>query len=118
MRLAAVAGVHSRPWSDPRPGAQVARGALVHLHAQVENGTQCPLTMTYASIPVLRRAAPAIADAWVPRCSRCDYDPRDAAARREARRADRHGDDRAAGRVGRPQQSHARGGRRAAAPFG
>jgi len=78
MRLAAVAGVHSRPWSDPRPGAQAARAALVHLHAQAENGTQCPLTMTYASIPVLRRAAPAIADAWVPKALACDYDPRDA----------------------------------------
>ncbi len=55
MRLATVAGVHCRPWRDPRPGAQAARGALVHLHAQAENGTQCPLTMTYASIP---RAAP------------------------------------------------------------
>ena len=39
------------PWTDPGPGAQVARGAMVHLHAQVENGTQCPLTMTYASVP-------------------------------------------------------------------
>ena len=61
MRLAVAAGVHSRPWTDPRPGAQAARGALVHLHAQAENGTQCPLTMTYASVPVLRRAPAAIA---------------------------------------------------------
>ena len=29
---------------------------LYLLHAQVENGTQCPLTMTYAGVPVLRAA--------------------------------------------------------------
>ena len=82
MRLAVAAGVHCRPWVDPRPGAQVARGALVHLHAQVENGTQCPLTMTYASIPVLRHAAsalPAIAADWMPKVLARDYDPRDVA---------------------------------------
>src|SRR5580765_652673 len=26
MRLATAAGVHCSPWTDPRPGAQVARG--------------------------------------------------------------------------------------------
>jgi putative acyl-CoA dehydrogenase len=77
MRLATVTGVHSRPWSDSRPGAQAARGALVHLHAQAENGTQCPLTMTYASIPVLRRGAGPIAAEWVPKALARDYDPRD-----------------------------------------
>ena len=80
MRLATEAGVHSAPWSDPRPGAQVARGAMVHLHAQTENGTQCPLTMTYASVPVLRRAAsvlPSIATDWLPKILARGHDPRD-----------------------------------------
>ena len=36
---------------------RVARAAHVLLHGQVENGTQCPLTMTFASFPVLARAA-------------------------------------------------------------
>ena len=79
MRLATAAGVHCRPWTDARPGAQVARGAMVHLHAQVENGTQCPLTMTYASVPVLRRAAaalPQIARDWLPKILARDYDAR------------------------------------------
>src|SRR5690242_9224584 len=69
MRLATAAGIHCNPWIDPRPGAQVARGAMVHLHAQVENGTQCPLTMTFASVPALRRAASAtspIERDWLP----------------------------------------------------
>jgi putative acyl-CoA dehydrogenase len=79
MRLATAAGVHCAPWVDPRPGAQVARGAMVLLHAQVENGTQCPLTMTYASVPVLRRAAaavPMLDRDWLPKILARTYDPR------------------------------------------
>jgi len=76
MRLATAAGVHCNPWLDPRPGAQVARAALVHLHAQAENGTQCPLTMTYACVPVLRRASGVAAD-WLPKILVRDYDPRE-----------------------------------------
>jgi putative acyl-CoA dehydrogenase len=75
MRLATAAGVHCNPWLDPRPGAQVARAALVYLHAQAENGTQCPLTMTYASLPVLRRYAAF--DDWLPKVLVRDYDPRE-----------------------------------------
>ena len=70
MRLAMSAGEHCAPWRTPRPGAQVARAAMYYLHAQVENGTQCPLTMTYASVPVLTRHAatlPDAADVWLPR---------------------------------------------------
>ena len=80
MRLATAEGIHCLPWSDPCAGAQVARGARVHLHAQVENGTQCPLTMTYASVPVLRQAAaalPQLEHDWLPRVLTRDYDPRD-----------------------------------------
>ncbi len=79
MRLATTAGVHCLPWNDARPGAQVARGAMVHLHAQVENGTQCPLTMTYASVPALRRAAAALPQLerdWLPKILARDYDTR------------------------------------------
>ena len=79
MAIATAAGVHSRPWTDPGPGAQAVRGAMVHLHAQVENGTQCPLTMTYASVPVLRRAAtalPALERDWLPKILAREYDPR------------------------------------------
>jgi putative acyl-CoA dehydrogenase len=76
MRLATTMGLHCLPWVDERPGAHVARGAMVMLQAQVESGTQCPLTMTFASVPVLRQAAPAIRDAWLPRVLSRDYDPR------------------------------------------
>jgi putative acyl-CoA dehydrogenase len=78
LRLATAAGEHCAPWSEPRTGAQVARAATVVLHAQVESGTQCPLTMTYASVPVLRRAAaglPLLHD-WLPKILARDHDPR------------------------------------------
>src|SRR5262245_52097315 len=79
MRLATSAGEHCAPWVAPGPGAQVARAAMYFLHAQVENGTQCPLTMTYASVPVLVRHAasmPALRDVWLSRVLAADYDPR------------------------------------------
>jgi len=49
------AGVHALPFSDPQPGAMVARCAAYLLHAQLESGSLCPVTMTFASIPVLQR---------------------------------------------------------------
>jgi putative acyl-CoA dehydrogenase len=79
MRMAAQAGEHSAPWTEPRKGAQVARAAMYFLHAQVENGTQCPLTMTFASVPVLWRhaaAMPALREVWMRRVLARDYDPR------------------------------------------
>ena len=80
MGLAAAEGEHCAPWSAPMPGAQVVRAAKYHLHAQVENGTQCPLTMTFASFPVLARAAsalPSVAHDWIPRLLQRDYDSRE-----------------------------------------
>jgi putative acyl-CoA dehydrogenase len=79
MRLATEAGEHCAPWRTPQPGAHAARAASYYLHAQVENGTQCPLTMTYASVPVLARHAPrlpAIGDTWLPRVLADEYHPR------------------------------------------
>jgi putative acyl-CoA dehydrogenase len=52
-------GLHALPFMAPRPGAQAARAAGYFLHAQVEAGSLCPTTMTYASIPVLS-AEPAL----------------------------------------------------------
>ena len=75
MALLIGAGAHSAPWADPRRGAQVARAAAYLLFGQVENGAQCPVTMTYASVPALRRA-PRIAAKWLPKILSRDYDPR------------------------------------------
>jgi putative acyl-CoA dehydrogenase len=70
---------HCSPWTEPRAGAQVARAAAYLMHAEVENGTQCPLTMTYAAFPVLRRhqhSLPWLAQSWIPRVLARDYDSR------------------------------------------
>ena len=48
-------GLHALPYSDPQPGAMAARCAGYFLHAQLESGSLCPLTMTFASIAVLQR---------------------------------------------------------------
>ena len=79
MAAAMREGEHCAPWSEPRAGAQVARAAAYFMHAEVENGTQCPLTMTYAALPVLRRCAPSLpwlAQSWLPKMLARDYDPR------------------------------------------
>jgi putative acyl-CoA dehydrogenase len=76
MALAIEHGVPSFGWrQSDQPGAHVARAALMYLHGQADQGTCCPLTMTYASVPVLRHA-PAIAAEWLPRVTSRQYDPR------------------------------------------
>jgi putative acyl-CoA dehydrogenase len=47
--------LHALPWSQARPGAHVARTAAYYLQAQVEAGSLCPVTMTFAAIPLLQQ---------------------------------------------------------------
>ena len=68
-------GLPSLPWSEPRPGAQVARAAMSYLHSQAEAGSGCPLTMTYASVPVIK-LQPELAAIWLPKILSTEYDPR------------------------------------------
>ena len=68
-------GIAAGPWAEPAAGAHVRRAAHFILFAQVEDGTLCPATMTYASVPALRRD-PALAERWLPRVVAPDYDPR------------------------------------------
>ena len=75
MRTAIEHGVTGLSWTDPRPGAHVARAALSYLHYQVEPGSSCPLTMTHAAVPVLRRE-PALAE-WADKAAAPVYDPRE-----------------------------------------
>lgn len=75
MAAAIEHGVAGLSWHDPRPGAHVARAALSYLHHQVEPGTSCPLTMTHASVPVLRHA-PALRE-WMRKAAAPRYDGRD-----------------------------------------
>jgi putative acyl-CoA dehydrogenase len=73
MDLAVGQGLHSAPWATPGAGAHVARAAGVCLMCQVEAGVQCPVTMTYGSVPALRRK-PEIAAEWLPRIFSKAYD--------------------------------------------
>ncbi|WP_093555225.1 isovaleryl-CoA dehydrogenase [Pseudoduganella namucuonensis] len=74
MRLLIENGAHSSAW-DGAPGAQVARAAKYLLFGQVENGSQCPVTMTYAAVAALRHA-PRLAARWLPKILSREYDPR------------------------------------------
>src|SRR5947209_9474287 len=55
MRVAIGHGLHSLPWREPRPGAHAARAAAFYVWSQVEGGHGCPVSMTYAAVPALRR---------------------------------------------------------------
>lgn len=74
MRTAVEHGIPSLPWTDPQPGAHVARAGLMYLHNQAEAGTSCPLTMTFASVPALLHQ-PELAARWLPKVTARVYDP-------------------------------------------
>lgn len=75
MSTAVEHGIPSLPWTDPQPGAHVARAAMSYLHSQAEAGSGCPLTMTFASVPALR-VQPDLAARWLPKILVREYDPR------------------------------------------
>ena len=56
MDVAVTHGLHAAPWSDPRPGAHVARAAGFYAWSQNEAGHGCPISMTYSIVPALRAA--------------------------------------------------------------
>lgn len=58
--------VHNLAWEEEaRKGAFVARAARFILHAQVEAGTLCPITMTHAATPLLQQALPRMFHDWL-----------------------------------------------------
>lgn len=75
MSTAIQNGLHSSPWTEPRPGAHVARAARNYLHTQVDAGHGCPITMTFAAVPSLR-TSPELARLWEPKITARIYDPR------------------------------------------
>ena len=57
--------IHNLPWIEAaREGSFVARAARFVLHAQVEAGTLCPITMTFAATPLLQQMLPAVFADW------------------------------------------------------
>ncbi len=69
-------GLHALPWMQPQPGAHVARAAGYFMQSQVEAGSLCPTTMTFASIPVLQNEPKLFAMLKAKLFSR-EHDPRD-----------------------------------------
>ena len=74
MHVAIAHGLHALPWREQRPGAHVARAAAFYVWSQVEGGHGCPVSMTYAAVPALRKA-PGLAAHWEPLMTSLDYDP-------------------------------------------
>jgi putative acyl-CoA dehydrogenase len=73
MDTAVRHGLHAAPWRDDRPGAHVARAAKFHAWIQAEAGHGCPVSMTYAVVPALRRS-PKLAAGFEPLLASRTYD--------------------------------------------
>jgi putative acyl-CoA dehydrogenase len=75
LRLGVEHEHHSLPWTTPRAGAHVVRAALNMLRSQLDEGTNCPITMTFAVVPSLN-LQPELAAEWLPRILANEYDER------------------------------------------
>ena len=74
MALAIEHDMHAGPWSNPRVGSHVVRLAKYYLYHQVESGSCCPITMTFACAPVIADT-PSVGAEWMPRVLSNEYDP-------------------------------------------
>jgi putative acyl-CoA dehydrogenase len=84
MRTSVANRLHCLPWqsdtassnsgSTRRPGAHVARAALMMLTSQNEAGHTCPISMTFSAVAALS-AEPELAAEWEPRILSSTYDP-------------------------------------------
>ncbi|MGR2739380.1 acyl-CoA dehydrogenase family protein [Billgrantia sp. Q4P2] len=75
MRLALEGGWHAVAWQEEGRGGHQAHVAALYLLTQAEPGFCCPVTMTHAAMPVLRRS-PAVEAEWAPGLLAHAYDPR------------------------------------------
>ncbi|HXI87778.1 MAG TPA: acyl-CoA dehydrogenase family protein, partial [Parvularculaceae bacterium] len=74
MELGLSAGVSAAAWRE-KEGGHVLHSALLYLMGQADGGVCCPMSMTYAVVPALRRE-PKIAAEWEPRVTTEAYDRR------------------------------------------
>ncbi|WP_425828175.1 acyl-CoA dehydrogenase family protein [Streptomyces fractus] len=74
MRATVAAGAAGSAWADARPGAHVARAGTFMLATMLEQGHMCPVSMTYAVVPALRRT-PELAKVYEPLLTSDVYDP-------------------------------------------
>ncbi len=77
MALAFRHRIHAVAWTrdSGQRGGHVAHAAMGYLLTQAEAGVLCPVAMTYAAVPALRRQ-PEVAEAWLPGILSDRYDPR------------------------------------------
>ncbi len=75
MRISVENETHSLAWTSEKAGKYVARSALAFIKQQVDEGTSCPLTMTFAALPSLK-IEPEIAKFWLPKVLSNEYDAR------------------------------------------
>jgi putative acyl-CoA dehydrogenase len=68
-------GIHSSSWAEPKRGAHIARAAAAFMFTEIEAGTQCPITMTHASVLPLRKNK-ELAQVWLPKLFTRTYDRR------------------------------------------
>jgi putative acyl-CoA dehydrogenase len=73
MTLGVEGGVAGGAWRDGEKAGHVLHSALMFLMGQAEGGVCCPMSMTFASVPALKRE-PALASDWIPKIAACVYD--------------------------------------------
>lgn len=76
MRMMREHGLITLPFSDARPGAWAAYAAAFSMHGQIEAGSQCPASMTFACVPVLQKE-PQLFAQLAPKLYSRTYDARD-----------------------------------------
>ncbi|QPZ92358.1 acyl-CoA dehydrogenase family protein [Thioclava electrotropha] len=74
MEAGIGAGYAALPWEGAK-GGHATHASMVYLASQIEPGSCCPMTMTYAAVPALE-ASPEIAALWRPKLTARSYDPR------------------------------------------
>lgn len=73
MRLAMDHGVHDVAWTVDEISSHAGHAALLALFTQAEAGVMCPIDMTYAAVPALRRQ-PGVTQPWLDKLLGGRYD--------------------------------------------
>ncbi|WP_321389769.1 acyl-CoA dehydrogenase family protein [Emcibacter sp.] len=75
MSIGKGSGLSSVAWEEDTQDGHLHHAALEYMLHQVEAGVCCPLTMTYAGIPIIEQA-PELRDEWLPKLISRSYDSR------------------------------------------
>ena len=73
MSLSVEHGLHASPWQNRSAGSHLARMAMYYLSGQNESGHGCPITMTFSSVPAIKKHL-SQADEWIPKILSGQYD--------------------------------------------